>query len=90
MWLPTPLYERIPQFWLLLGLLFMSSGTYLGFDYSLSFLYFGVGFICVIWSFCVFVMRSRHRSDPVRKPFTQVDDKEQPEDTADLATGQPR
>ena len=46
MWLPTPIYERIPQFWLLLGLLFMSSGTYLGFDYSLSFVYFGVGFAC--------------------------------------------
>jgi Kef-type K+ transport system membrane component KefB len=57
MWLPTPIYERIPQFWLLLGLLFMSSGTYLGFDYSLSFLYFGVGFVCCLWSLKIFAMR---------------------------------
>lgn len=63
MWLPTPVYERIPQFWLLLGLLFMSSGTYLGFEYALSFLYFGVGFICAAWSLCVFAMRASARKD---------------------------
>ena len=63
MWIPTPVYERIPQFWLLLGLLFMSSGTYLGFDYSLSFLYFGVGFVCCIWSLWIFSMRLRNREE---------------------------
>lgn len=61
MWIPTPIYERIPQFLLLLGLLFMSSGTYLGFDYKLSFLYFGVGFVCCIWSLWIFTMRLKHR-----------------------------
>ena len=61
MWIPTPIYERIPQFWLLLGLLFMSAGTYLGFDYKLSFLYFGVGFVCCIWSLWIFTMRLKHR-----------------------------
>ena len=69
MWLPTPIYERVPQFWLLLGLLFMTSGTYLGFDYGLSFVYFGVGFLCVIWSIGIFVMRSRNRCDPTRTPM---------------------
>ena len=67
MWLPTPIYERLPQFWLLLGLLFMSSGTYLGFDYSLSFAYFGVGFVCCIWSAWVFTVRLRNRSDEVQE-----------------------
>ncbi len=61
MWIPTPIYERIPQFWLLLGLLFMSSGTYLGFDYNLSFLYFGVGLGCCVWSLSIFTMRLKHR-----------------------------
>jgi len=64
MWLPTPVYDRVPQFWLLLGLLFMSSGTYLGFDYSLSFWYFGVGFICCIWSLWIFSMRLSARKAP--------------------------
>ena len=61
MWLPTPIYERIPQFLFLLGLLFMSSGTYLGFDYQWSFFYFGVGFACSFWGIWIFVMRNRAR-----------------------------
>jgi hypothetical protein len=76
MWLPTPIYERLPQFWLLLGLLFMTSGTYLGFDYSLSFAYFAVGFACVIWSVALFVKRSRYRSNPVRKPIVTIDEED--------------
>jgi hypothetical protein len=75
MWLPTPIYERIPQFWLLLGLLFMSSGTYLGFDYSLSFVYFGVGFACCVWSLCIFAMRLHHRGeakDKAKKETAEV------------------
>ena len=76
MWLPTPIYERVPQFWLLLGLLFMTSGTYLGFDYSLSFVYFAVGFACVIWSVALFVKRSRYRSNPVRKPIVTIDEED--------------
>ena len=68
MWIPTPIYERIPQFWLLLGLLFMSAGTYLGFDYKLSFLYFGVGFVCCIWSLWIFTMRLKHRQPEQEEP----------------------
>ena len=67
MWLPTPVYERIPQFWLLIGLLFMSSGLYLGFDYELSFVYFGVGVFCVAWGALIFIKRMRYRNDPPRK-----------------------
>lgn len=68
MWIPTPIYERIPQFWLLLGLLFMSSGTYLGFDYSLSFLYFGIGLACALRSMWIFTMRLRARKPDENKP----------------------
>jgi hypothetical protein len=63
MWLPEPIYERFPQFLLLLGLLFMFSGTYLGFDYEPSYFYFGVGFACYIWSLSVFSIRRRRRQD---------------------------
>ncbi len=64
MWIPGPIYERIPQFWLLIGLLFMSSGIYLGFDYKLTFLYFGTGFVCCAWSIRIFVMRAIYRKKP--------------------------
>jgi cbb3-type cytochrome oxidase subunit 3 len=80
MWLPTPIYERIPQFWLLLGLLFMSSGTYLGFDYSLSFVYFGVGFVCCIWSLWIFSMRLRSRKDQRQHPILEKPEDQQAED----------
>lgn len=63
MWIPTPIYERLPQFWLLLGLLFMSSGTYLGFEFVLSFVYFGVGLVCCIWSLWIFSMRLNAREE---------------------------
>lgn len=88
MWLPTPIYERVPQFWFLLGLLFMTSGTYLGFEYSLSFVYFGVGFICVIWAVCVFVMRSRSRKHPVLN-LTQRLEQEKLQASAEQPTEQP-
>jgi len=87
MWLPSPVYERIPQFWLLLGLLFMTSGTYLGFEYQLSFVYFGVGFVCVAWSLVIFVRRSRYRSDPVRKPVKHITTESQ--DVPDPQESQP-
>ena len=74
MWLPTPIYERVPQFWILLGLLFMSSGTYLGFDYALSFLYFAVGFACTVWSVSIYVKRARYRNNPTRKPIPTIGD----------------
>ena len=65
MWIPTPVYERVPQFWLLLGLLFIASGAYLGFDNRLSFVYIGVGFVCTVWSLVVIVMRRKDRSKPI-------------------------
>jgi len=64
MWLRSPVYERAPQLWMLIGLLFMSVGTYVGFDYSVSFLLYAIGFVCVGWSFCVSVMRSINRRKP--------------------------
>ncbi len=64
MWIPTPIYERIPQFWLLLGLLFISSGTYLGFEYRAAFVYFSFGFACCVWSLWIFTMRLSHRQVP--------------------------
>jgi len=89
MWLPTPVYERIPQFWLLLGLLFMSSGTYLGFDYSLSFVYFGVGFACCIWSLWIFSMRLSARKDQRQHPILEKAEDQQAEDVVADADAEP-
>jgi Kef-type K+ transport system membrane component KefB len=64
MWLPRTVYERVPQYWLVLGLLFMSSGMYLGFEYRLAYFYFGIGLICALWSMWTFTVRLRNRTTP--------------------------
>jgi len=62
MWLASPIYERVPQFWLLLGLLFFAFGLYLGFEFKLIFVYLGMGVLCVARSVWIYLARHRHRS----------------------------
>jgi hypothetical protein len=64
MWLPTPIYERVPQFWFLLGLLFIATGLYLGFEFALSFWYIAIGFSCCAYGAGIFLVRLRHRRTP--------------------------
>jgi hypothetical protein len=64
MYLPTPIYERIPQFWFLLGLLFIATGLYLGFEFALSFWYIAVGFSCCSYGVGIFLVRLRARQGP--------------------------
>lgn len=61
MWLPTPVYEKIPQFWLLIGLLFVALGLYIGFEFELIFYYLALGVVCVIRSLWIHVLRRRFR-----------------------------
>ncbi len=61
MWLPTPLYERVPQFWVLLGLLFVACGLLLGFEFVLSFWYVAIGFTCCAVGVGTFLLRFRNR-----------------------------
>ena len=57
MWLPIPIYERMPQVLLLLGLMLMYSGIYLTFDYTLSYLYSGAGLVCAAWGIWIYSRR---------------------------------
>lgn len=51
----TIVFERLPMVWLLLGLLFISGGLYLGFDYKLTFVYLIVGAFCSMYGLLLFV-----------------------------------
>lgn len=64
MWIPAPIYERIPQFWFLLGLLFIATGLYLGFEYVLSFYYCALGGLCCVYGLAIFLMRLNYRNSP--------------------------
>ena len=61
MWLPASIYERVPQFWLLLGLLFFVFGLYLGFEFEMIFAYLALGVLCIAYSAWVFHVRRTHR-----------------------------
>ena len=63
MWLPAPVYERIPQFWFLLGLLFVVNGLYLGLYIPVSLVYIAIGFVCCAYGVGVAVIRFKNRRD---------------------------
>lgn len=57
----TIVFERLPMVWLLLGLLMISGGLYLGFDYSLSFVYIFLGTSCSMYGILLFIFMRRER-----------------------------
>ena len=61
MWLPTPVYERIPQLWLLLGLLFIANGLYLGIDLPILLGYIAIGLGCCAYGASIALVRTRYR-----------------------------
>ena len=63
MWLPAPVYERIPQFWFLMGLLFIANGLYLGVDFAVSLGYVAVGTLCCAYGVGIALIRMRHRKN---------------------------
>ena len=63
MWLPTPIYERIPQFWFLMGLLFIANGLYLGIDFAISLGYIAVGVLCCAYGVGVALTRMSYRNN---------------------------
>ena len=62
MWLPAPIYERIPQLWFFLGLLFITYGIYVGLDIANSLLYVGSGIVCCGIGAAVASLRVRRRN----------------------------
>ena len=61
MWLPTPVYERVPQFFFLIGLQFVANGLYLGFEFSIAFFYIGFGLLSCGYGVSLHLMRMQHR-----------------------------
>jgi len=59
--LPTPVYERIPQLWFLLGLLFIANGLYLGIDFTISKICIAAGVACITAGIGTSVARMRYR-----------------------------
>ena len=65
MWLPKSIYERIPQFYVLAGMLLITDGLYVGSEFSYSFwyayLYFGLGSAMLAYGVGLFIFRVNYR-----------------------------
>lgn len=61
MWLPTSVYERVPQFWFLMGLLFILGGLYLGTSHPMSLMYIVIGILSGSLGIAVALHRARYR-----------------------------
>lgn len=73
MWLPTPIYERTPQLWLLMAVLFVVLGLYIGFAYKLTIFYLALGIVCAGRGFHVLRMRRHYRLVNRMEPGTGAD-----------------
>jgi hypothetical protein len=60
----SPVKERVPLVWILVGLLFNATGLYLGFEFGLTFVYMIVGWFCCAFgiSLLVFQLREKPRT----------------------------
>jgi hypothetical protein len=63
MWIPEPLYEKIPHFWFLAGIMFISTGLYLGFEFPTTFVYAVLGVVCCLSGIGIFTLRVRYRAN---------------------------
>jgi len=65
MWLPKSIYERIPQFYVLAGMLLITDGLYVGSAFSYSFWYaylsFGLGSAMLAYGVGLFIFRVNYR-----------------------------
>lgn len=73
----SDIFNRLPQVWLLLGLLIFSTGLYLGFDYSLVFVYLGVGSLCFLYGLLLFIVLlldgpSKSKTRPLSRNFISI------------------
>ncbi len=75
--LVSEIFERRPQIWVLLGLLFIATGLYLGFDYALIFVYLGVGLVCfaygvVLYFFLLMEKPKKSNTNTLSPNFIQI------------------
>ena len=91
MWLPSQFYEKNVNYWLLLGLLFIVVGSFLGLQVAINYLYFGVvvGLGCCLWSVRVFTARAKHRRPRSPDESEQAAEPTEPTEPTEPAESEP-
>ena len=75
--LTSDIFERLPQAWVLVGLLIISSGLYLGFEYSVVFVYLGIGVLSTVYGLALFVLLAldgpkKSNTRPLSRDFISI------------------
>jgi hypothetical protein len=75
--LTSDMFERLPQAWVLVGLLIIATGLYLGFDYSLVFVYLGIGILSFVYGLALFVIKflegpEKSNARPLSRDFISI------------------
>lgn len=65
MWIPKPIYDHAPLFWLLLGALFLAGAIYLNLSDGLRAAYYVFAVFCFAHAVWTFVARRRFRQQSV-------------------------
>ena len=73
MWLPSPIYERVPQCWFLIGILLITDGAYLGPEYKFWIAYIVAGLVCCIHGMGIAVVRLAYRHKQLEGPEADAD-----------------
>jgi hypothetical protein len=71
MQLNSDFLERAPLVWLLLGLLMVSGGLYLGFDHALTIVYMLIGGFCSLYGPLLFIFQRRERPRSSPRPLSR-------------------
>ena len=90
MWLTKSVFGRIPQFYFLVGLLFVAGGLYLGFYFELAFYYIGFGLINCAFGIGMYAVRLQQRwAQPAVQAAISAGNEPAPaQDTPEAPTGQ--
>lgn len=90
MFLPENIYNRIPQIWILMGLMFFACGLYLGFEYQMVYAYLGMGAVSILRGIWIYNARSeiqkQRHLDELREARVRVAAENQSAATSDTAS----
>jgi len=78
MWVPKPVYDHAPSFWLLLGVLFLAGGAYLNFSDALRAAYFVFATFCFSHAAWTFLARRRNRREAEARSMAEAVDSTEP------------
>jgi hypothetical protein len=81
--IPDKYYERIPQFYFIVGVLFLANAMYLGLDDFAAYFYLAFGIVSLLYAVGVKKARERHRDYPPTSEIPQTPSEPNPEPESD-------